>query len=513
MRAGAIQRRAGATAIAAIVLGVLGASPAHAATSYAPLNAKGPPLTVSAATVAAATKCSPGVDHATRQPVLLSPATGVTADQNYSWNYERAFSARGIPWCQVTMPMRTLQDIQISAEYLVRAIRSMNARAGRRIAVMGHSQGGMSMRWALRFWPDTRTKVDDIVGWAGSNHGTNAGGDCSSGCTPASWQQGAKANFIAALNSRAETFPGVSYTEVYTHLDEVVTPNADDSGSSSLHGGGGQITNVATQDLCPADPYEHLQIGTVDPVAYALAIDALEHPGPARESRIPASVCSQVYQPGVDPANANMYLQILAGAPGLAAVPAPVNVVGVPTPKTEPPLRCYVFAGCPAGFATASCLDIRGAARGAGLGPARLGRSRQRVRSSLGSKRNRRTRRGLDRYCVAGGGIYEVGYPTGRLTRAQRRAAKGRAILLLSNSPRLTVRGLRRGTRVKRLRARLRGERRYRVGKNTWYLARGTRATLVFKTRHGKVLAAGIGSRKLTRGKRASRKFLRAWQL
>jgi Lipase (class 2) len=497
---------------ALLVLAV--AAPAHAATDYAPLNRKGPPLTVSAATVAAATKCSSGVEHAKRQPVLLSPATGVTADQNYSWNYERAFNARGIPWCQVTMPMHTLADIQVSAEYLVRSIRTLNARAGRKIAVMGHSQGGMSMRWVLRFWPDTRSRVDDIVGWAGSNHGTEAGAsDCSSGCTPASWQQGAKSNFIAALNSRAETFPGISYTEVYTHRDEVVTPNQDDSGSSSLHGGGGQITNVAIQDICPADVNEHLQIGTVDPAAYALAIDALEHPGPAKESRIPASVCAQPYQPGVDPSNANMYIQILAGAPGLGAVATPVNVVGVPTPKTEPPLRCYVFAGCPQGFATVTCLDAHGAATGGRLGPARLNRARPRVRSSLGPKRNRKTRRGLDRYCVAGGGIYEVGYPTKRLTRAQRRAAKGRAILLLSSSKRLTVRGIRRGTSVRRLRARLHGERRYRVGLNTWYAASAKGSVLVFKTRHGKVLAAGIGSRKLMSTRVASRRFLRAWQL
>jgi phage FluMu protein gp41 len=33
----------------------------------------------------------------------------------------------------------------------------MYAMARRQIAIIGHSQGGMSMRWPLRFWPDTRT--------------------------------------------------------------------------------------------------------------------------------------------------------------------------------------------------------------------------------------------------------------------------------------------------------------------------------------------------------------------
>lgn len=236
-----------AVAVAALVL----AAPAHAA--YSPLSRPGPALEVPKAQLDAALKCTPGIAAATRAPVLLSPATGVTADQNYSWNYERSLSARGIPWCQVDMPQRTLGDIQVAAEYLVQSIRTMNARAGRKIAIIGHSQGGMSMRWALRFWPDTRGMVDDVIGFAGSNHGTEVGGpgSCSNGCTPASWQQGAKANFIAALNSLTETFTGISYTEVYTHTDEVVTPNQDDSGSSSVRGGGGRITNVATPGHLP----------------------------------------------------------------------------------------------------------------------------------------------------------------------------------------------------------------------------------------------------------------------
>ena len=56
--------------------------------------------------------------------MLLNPATGVTPEQNYSWNYERAFTAQGRPWCAVTMPQHTEADIQIAGEYLVYAIRT-----------------------------------------------------------------------------------------------------------------------------------------------------------------------------------------------------------------------------------------------------------------------------------------------------------------------------------------------------------------------------------------------------
>ena len=353
------KKRIGALVTAAIVAAMVAAlvAPSEGAASgaigtYAPLNRPGPALSVSAATVTAAMKCVGNPATSAGEPVLLSPATGVTPDENYSWNYERAFTVQGRAWCAVTMPYNTLGDIQTAGEYLVAAIRTMYARAHRRIAVMGHSQGGMSMRWALRFWPDTRSMVDDVIGMAGSNHGSTGLGVCipnKIACPPAVWQQGAHANFIAALNSGAETFAGISYTEIFTHHDEVVLPNNTDADSSSaLHTGAGMITNVATQDICPADPSEHLLVGTLDAVTYALVMDALDHPGPAVPSRISHSVCLQLYQPGVSLVDAATYLEILKAVPGLAAVDVPgVNVVGVPEVFAEPALGCYVFAaGC-----------------------------------------------------------------------------------------------------------------------------------------------------------------------
>jgi hypothetical protein len=327
------------------------AGSAQAAQTYAPLDQPGPPLTVTLPQLQASLTCETGVRNAKVEPVLLNPATGVTAAQNYSWNWEPALDKLGIPWCAYTAPHSTLDNIQTSGEYLVHAIRTMYGLAHRRIAIMGHSQGGMSMRWPLRFWPDTRPMVEDVIGFSGPNHGTTVGGPgiCGGGCPPADWQQFAGSHFIQALNSYAETFPGISYTEIYTHTDEVVQPNSGPNASAALHTGGGQITNVATQDVCPRDTDEHLMIGTVDPVAYALAVDALTHPGPADPARVPQSVCSQLYMPGVNPLSAATYLQTLAGAPGLLSVaftPAAPAATGVQNVPAEPPLTCYVFATC-----------------------------------------------------------------------------------------------------------------------------------------------------------------------
>jgi len=130
-------RRAALTA-ALMALGIV-ASSARAEEAYAPLDQPGVALDVPAAKLQAALHCTANVRNATREPVLLNPATGVTVDQNYSWNWEPALTKLGIPWCAYDAPSHTLEDIQVSGEYLVYAIRTMYAMAGRKIAVMGHS--------------------------------------------------------------------------------------------------------------------------------------------------------------------------------------------------------------------------------------------------------------------------------------------------------------------------------------------------------------------------------------
>src|SRR5436190_17521908 len=321
------------TVVFALLAGAASADPA-----YAPPDRAGPALGVAPAKLAAALECSRGIDRAARTPVLLVPGTGSNAHDNFSWNYEPQFDKLGIPWCAVTFPYNGNGDIQVNGEYVVYALRTMYARAGRKVSVVGHSQGGMVPRWALRFWPDTRQMVDDVIGFAPSNHGTTqAGLACHGSCLEANWQQAYMSNFIRALNSYQETFPGISYTNVYTHNDEVVRPNSDDTGSSSLHGGGGRITHVAVQDVCPADSSDHDLLGTVDAVAYALAIDALDHDGPADPARISASTCAQPYMPGIDP--------VTGPAAGLQALYDDETSTGPETPA-EPPLACYVLASC-----------------------------------------------------------------------------------------------------------------------------------------------------------------------
>lgn len=289
-----------------------------------------------AASLAQALSCHGTLPGTGPRPVLLVPGTTLTPQVNFSWNYERVFTAAGRPWCAITLPNHGMSDAQIAGEYVVYAIRTMFAAARRQISIVGFSQGGMVPRWALKWWPDTRAMVDDLVGIDPSNHGTvDAQVICLLTCAPSFWQQRAGSQFLRALNTGGETYAGISYTQAYSIEDEVVVPNFGAAASSALHTGSGAITNIAVQSLCPLHIAEHLLMGTVDPVAYAVVLDALTHAGPAEPSRIPRSVCTQLLMPGVAPA------AVLTGELQVGAQ-AGTQVALYPHVAKEPPLAPYV---------------------------------------------------------------------------------------------------------------------------------------------------------------------------
>ena len=341
MRTGAI-----ATLLAA---GALTVAPAAKA-DYAPLNRPGPALSESTADLAGSLTCTGDLARGTAEPVLLLSGTSVTSTENFAFNYMPALRAAGIPYCASDQPgaLRTnLGDLQTRAEYVVYAIRKMYRLAGRPIATLGHSQGGMITRWALRFWPDTRPMVADVIGLAATNHGTQApvaNALCMSACWPGGLQQKATSHFIAALNSPPETFAGISYTEIYTRYDELVEPAFGSKPAATVHGSG-DIANILMQSICPTDTSDHLFIVN-SPLAYALALDAITHPGPADPARINRGVCRQSTIPGTDPVTSRT--DILAAALDFA-----VNAAQGKSAAVEPPLRCYVTASCPSKADTA----------------------------------------------------------------------------------------------------------------------------------------------------------------
>jgi hypothetical protein len=83
----------------------------------------------------------------------------------------------------------------------------------------------MMARYYIKFL-GAAGKVDDLVGLAPSNHGTTNPGAIAAGATfcEACAQQTAGSPFLAQLNGGDETPGAVSYTQIETRYDEVVTP-------------------------------------------------------------------------------------------------------------------------------------------------------------------------------------------------------------------------------------------------------------------------------------------------
>jgi hypothetical protein len=280
--------------------------------------------------------CQGDLAHSPHPPVLLIPGTGVTAEENWSWGYEHALRQRGEGVCTIDLPQRSTVDMQDSLPITAAAIRAVSRRAGgRRIATIGHSQGAAQAVLALRFWPKLARHVDDVIGLSGAyDRGSAAiAGDCAQRCIPPFWQFVPGSMMLRSLATRAMP-PGPSVTAIGTLYDTVVTPQP---AANFVPGG----RSMQIQDICPdrrfANGLDHIHMAA-DAVAYALAIDALDHPGPADPARVSRLTCAQDIFPGADP------VKLATLAPQLAA-----SFQGEgygPKTDREPTPRCPFAIGC-----------------------------------------------------------------------------------------------------------------------------------------------------------------------
>ena len=162
-----------------------------------------------------------------------------------------------------------------------------------------------------------------------------------------------------------------------------------------------------------------------------------------------------------------------------------------------------------AGRGAGVCALARARIAGKRVDRARLSRRRAPNRRAYPPLSLVRGRGHIDRFCIVGGGQVRVGYPSGGvlggLTRGERRRGAGRAVVARSSSPRHRVRGLRTGSRLASVRKRLAGERRFRVGRDVWYLAWGRSARVVVRVRRSRVAELGLADLRLTLKKNARR--------
>lgn len=304
----------------------LAACASLAAASTATAASPGPPLLEPADALTQSLTCGPGVDHAASAPVLLVHGT-LVSKRFWEQGYARVLPTIGRPVCVLDLPGRETYDVQRSVEYVVNAIRTVNDRAGRPVVVIGHSQGGTLSAMALRFWPDLAARVQDLVLLAGvGDEGTSSFALlCTPPCGPAGHQLRPGTRLLAAL-ARKPLPAGPGYTAISTKTDELVFPQPQ----AGLIPG---MRNVAVQDLCPGRIVEHGLLA-VDSVAFALARDAMDRPGPADPSAIDRrAACGRLFMPGMGLlAPVQMAADFASGLPAYYAHPV----------DREPALRSYL---------------------------------------------------------------------------------------------------------------------------------------------------------------------------
>lgn len=286
-------------------------------------------------------ECLGGFNDFDHEPVLLVHGTFTNGWEHWGWNWYDVLAEEGFDVCIITLPDRSFGDMQPQGEIVADAIRHIAASTGDQVDVLGHSQGALHPRWAVKWWPDVRASVDDMVMLAGPQHGTQFGGSGESpfGCFESCWQMMPPSQYLAALNAPLlgeddETPGDIDYTSIYTAFDELVQPQVPES-TSALSGG----TNLLIQDVCPGRPVEHVFM-MVDGAVEALVRDAFVNPGAADVERAGGlvGVCSRTVMEEADPAG---------HAADIMARDFQEGFPNFHPSETEPPLRCYAGGACP----------------------------------------------------------------------------------------------------------------------------------------------------------------------
>jgi triacylglycerol lipase len=335
-----------------LVLGLLFAAvvaaPSHAATD--------PAYSVAVDTLAAALDCPAAFTHPEHEPVLLVHGTVTSGHEEYAWNWELLLPERGYDFCVVTYPDRGLGDMQVSAEYVAYAVQAIHARTGAKVDMVGHSQGAVMPRWAIKWWPSVQAEVDDFVMLAGPSHGIGLAdyADQWPGSFPAVfWQFDPTSKFITALNAGDETPGGIDYSSIYSETDEAVRPVAPvpTAGLDWQHTDA-HARNLSVQEVCPGRLVDHLSIGTTDRLTQELVLDALSHPGPVDPSRVTASpVCilpDQYMVPAqFQAALTQLPLSLTGGFPDLHLVPREPDLMPYATQAAPPTGSAQVTGKAP----------------------------------------------------------------------------------------------------------------------------------------------------------------------
>lgn len=227
--------------------------------------------------------CEPKERHP--YPVVLVHGTFETMDQNWAVLSPR-LKEKGYCVFALNYGNRGLGRIGESARELDVFVDHVLAYTGTgKVSLVGHSQGGMMPRYWIKYLGGA-SKVDDLVGLAPSNYGTELGSDdmrvalgAPNPC-PACDQQQAGSRFIRRLNEGDDTPGPGSFTVIATDDDEIIIPY-----TRCFLKGEERTENITLQDYNGGLVVTHQNIYN-DPVAQRFTFDALANPGPANPERV-----------------------------------------------------------------------------------------------------------------------------------------------------------------------------------------------------------------------------------
>jgi triacylglycerol lipase len=189
-----------------------------------------------------------------------------------------------------------LAPMEQSAQVLSGFVDQVLAATGAaKVDIVGHSEGATMPYWYIKF-DGGATKVAHMVGLAPVVHGTDValgsglidelltafGGSSSEvgavaeGCASCA-EFAPDSSFIEALDAGGVAVPGVIYTQIMTHYDELVVPYSNGMVVAP------NSTNIVVQDQCVLDFADHVALAA-DPVAAQDVLNALD---PATAQPVP----------------------------------------------------------------------------------------------------------------------------------------------------------------------------------------------------------------------------------
>ena len=246
--------------------------------------------------------CKPSAEHP--EPVVL--VHGLLANQTVNFQTISPLLAND-GYCVFSLTYGTLDRVnppfyqpgglarmEVSSQQLSAFVdRVLAATGASKVDIVGHSEGSLMPDYYVKYGGGA-AKVDKYVGLTTLWNGTNPLGLATIAAlgAPLGLTTGVVgvvnavcescdefltgSDFINNLQIRGVAAPAVTYTNIVTQYDELVSPY-----TSGLMDPGPNVTNHVVQENCPSDFAEHLTVA-FDPVAETLIQNALapDHPRP-----------------------------------------------------------------------------------------------------------------------------------------------------------------------------------------------------------------------------------------